>query len=247
MKKNLLFHCHIKDTNDLSDSLNFNLKCLQTYIDVFDGKKIVSIATENPESFEIQSCCTKIPLIKRFDEIKIVKNDPHNRESESLLEMLNEVRNFRDSMTFYAHSKGSTWPLNECLKNWILSMYFFNLEKNRIYETESHFLSGYVTSGILKKDCKWNFDNLSGDWHYSGAFFWFSNDEFFKHDWKTFSKGRMSLETYLGQRIPTEKAVCSFVNRSYNFSIDDALWESEIQPQLIGEESFKKYKSLFDS
>jgi len=246
MKKNILFHCYIKNINELNESLCFGLKCLQNYMSVFDGKKVITITLDQPELFDHQKFSEKIELINLFDEVIVMKNNSHNRESESLIEMLESVKSIKNSMTFYAHTKGSTWSLDSCLKNWILSMYFFNLEQSRIDKVEENFISGYTTSGILKKDCRWNINGLSGEWHYSGAFFWINNEELFKYNWQTLVKGRMSLEAYLGQRIPTEKAACNFVCRNYNFLIDDLLWESEIRTPLIGNEEFKKYKEIFD-
>lgn len=54
----------------------------------------------------------------------------------------------------------------------------------------------------------------------------------------------MALESYLGQMVDSAEAFCGFVDKPFNFNIDEQLWESEIRPETIGETAFEKYSSL---
>jgi hypothetical protein len=209
---------------------------------VFDGNKTICVAMDVIGNSSKEDLIKNIPVMSQFDEIITIQNNPTNRESESLLLLLESVMGYNHSMTFYAHNKGKTWQLDSILKNWILSMYYFNLEEPYLSAAEQAVGGDYVVSGILKKDCQWEFS----DWHYSGAFFWFNTEKLFHKNWKDFSTGRMALESYLGRRVDSKEAFCTFVTKSFNFHIDNDLWNTEIRPDTIGEESFNKYSSLLN-
>lgn len=246
MIKNLLFHCYLSDHIKISESTRFGLNVLKKYIKIFNGKKVACISLNNLE--EKTSICLEkdLSVFLEFDEIHYVKNHSENRESETLIRLLERVKCSKDSITFYAHTKGSTHNLDSNLKNWILSLYFFNLEEEFVKKVEQNLKGRYTTSGILKKDCRWHDPSIQGDWHYSGAFFWLCDEKFFRENWQSFNKGRMSLESYLGQRISSSEASCTFIDRDYNFHIDDSLWNESIKIELIGKETFSKYKKNFD-
>lgn len=246
MKKNLLFHCYLNSLECPTESTTFNLRCLEKFLSVFDGKKVLNVALDNTNSVNKHNVLSRFPAFQVFDEILFTQNDSTSRESSSLVSLLESVQHLENSITFYGHSKGSTHPLDSCLRNWILSMYFFNLEETYLEEVEKKLSGDFITSGILKKDCKWDSPDISGEWHYSGAFFWFSS-RLFDLDWKSFSKGRMSLESYLGQRVPTEKAHSTFVSRPYNFHIDNELWATEISDKKIEKSSHDRYAQLLST
>ena len=92
MKKNLLYHCYIKDIDDINETMIFNLKCLETYIDVFDSKKIVYVAVDSVRRYSNEKIVEALPILKRFDEIHLFENHPIHRESESLIILLSHVK-----------------------------------------------------------------------------------------------------------------------------------------------------------
>jgi len=217
MKKNFLYHCYIKNIDEIDESTKFSLRCINNYIHIFDGKKIVYIALDNLDDSIKNTILKNFSVLSKFDDVIFTNNHSTDRESVTFIELLESVKDCEDSMTFYAHNKGSTWPLDNCLKNWIFSMFFFNLDDLYLKETETQLKQNYTTSGILKKDCKWHCPSIEGEWHYSGAFFWINNEKFFNYDWRKFKRGRMSIESYLGQRIHTSQAYSTFVTKNYNF------------------------------
>jgi len=241
-KKNLLFHCYLRNLETLDDTTLFHVKCIEKYQHLFDGKKIVYVAVDDT-NVSIGLLLSRFKFFGLFDKICIFKNHEINRESETLIEMLKDVRSNDRSITFYAHNKGSTHQLDSILKKWILYMYFFNLENSYTSKIQDLLHDDYVTCGVMKKNCSYHSHGASSDWHYSGAFFWFSQ-KLFEYDWHTFDKGRMSLEFYLGQRIPTEKAHSAFINRDYNFGIDQSLWEEELSVEKLGVDVVEKFNSL---
>jgi hypothetical protein len=209
-------------------------------MDVFDGKKTVCVAMDGISDSSKQDIIKNIPVMSLFDDVIPIQNHPTNRESESLLLLLESVIGYNDTITFYAHNKGKTWNLDSTLKNWILSMYFFNLEEPYLSTAETALAGDYAVSGILKKDCPWEF----GNWHYSGAFFWFNTEKLSFKNWNSFSKGRMAVESYLGQRVESAEAFCGFIHKDFDFHVDEHLWDTEIRPETIGEASFDKYSSF---
>ena len=242
MKKNLLYHCYIKDIGNINEPMIFNLKCLEMYIDIFDGKKIVYVAVDGVIRHSKEKIVEALPILKRFDEIHLFENHPIHRESESLIELLSHVKDSTDSITFYAHSKGNTHPIDDSLRNWIVCMYYFNLDGDYLKEAEQQLGGNYTTSGILKKDCKSG--GIIGDWHYSGAFFWINDEKFFKNEWSMGLRGQMALESYLGEKIKSSEAFSTFVTESFNFHMNDDLWKTKVNSETIGEKSYERYKTI---
>jgi hypothetical protein len=217
MKKNLLFYCFIQDIDQIDDATHLSLSCLKQYGICFNGQKIIFVGSNNPDGMD------KGKLNSLFEffcdaEIHIVRNNQDTRESEHFVDMLSSIEDL-DSMTFYAHNKGSTHALDEGLFHWIHMMYFFNLYKDVIPSIE-HVLSMKTMSGVFRKNSHYEIHGMSSEWHYSGAFFWFNMNKLTKiSEWKNARKHRMGLEFYPSSIISRIDSHCSFGEKNHNFDM----------------------------
>lgn len=230
MKRNLVFYCHIN-----SDNINLRIKehlyLLKKYSHVFTGEKIIFIAVDkfSPNTELLKS---------HFDflenaRISIVLNDEKNRESTYFFQQLFQLKEYSepDSITFYAHSKGSTYDndaskllpisynnnypifsyqdnmtiyISKHILNWITAMYYFNLENlNKVEEN----LKQNLFCGIFRIDYPTVFFDV--DWHYTGTFYWFSNRIFDIKDWYIKSVDRFSTESFPGKICNIEQSSLS--------------------------------------
>jgi len=236
MKKNLVFYCFFSDIKNIDEPTLLSLNLLREYKNVFSGQKIIYAAFDDPQSINFNDL-KEVFSFFTDPQIKIVPNNSENRESEYFIESLKNIIDV-NSLTFYAHNKGSTHKLDSSLKNWILAMFFFNLEM------KVDISNDIIFSGILRKIVKIN--DLDCDWHYSGAFFWFNTKNLFAiKNWDVMKKGRMSLESYPGNKVNLERSQSKFVSEFYNFHMNDELWEKTICPGLIGEDLYKKYITIW--
>lgn len=134
--------------------LDFNLRLLEQYIGMFDGKRIIKIADVKPY---------QIPDFLK--EAEIVHNDPINGESQHFKDSLSQID---QGYTFYAHAKGVSRVVNKPLRWWVTQSYHGNLKTRPD-------LDGYLTSGCFGK-LRAGSSRVPVPWHYSGSFFWFRKE-----------------------------------------------------------------------
>lgn len=198
MVKNLVSYLYIRDPNNIEDSLGVNLRCIQKYYHIFDGIRVIYISTDfqisEPQKDEI---LRKIGI----ESAEFVINDPESRESKFFIEQITKIRDLSipDSITFYHHSKGTTYG-NPNVDKWASSMYYFNLNEKNLDTVEGQFSNGKIFVGTFLVDFPsppW----VYSDWHFSGTFFWFSNSIFNVSGWDNFDFGRFSVESYPGEKV----------------------------------------------
>ena len=184
--KNLIYYCYFENS-EINEYAKYNLELLNKYLPIFNGQKIVKIAVDDLTKDNSH-------LIKFFPncDTQIVQNNKETRESEYFIQSIKEIKD-RNSITFFAHNKGSkSGDGNEVIKHWLLSMYFFNLDGMYLKFVENNLFRDKTFSGIMRitTPCSpW----VNSDWHYSGTFFWFNTDKLFNIDgWDNFTKGRFS-------------------------------------------------------
>lgn len=144
--------------NPDSIMLEYNLRFLKKYINVFDGQRIIKIAYDKyspPKS------------VVRDLGAEIVSNDPVLNEAPHFKESLSRLNN--NGITFYAHAKGVSRQVNKPLMLWVKIMYDYNLKT--LPDLSQKLFSGCF--GKLRPGS----EQVPVDWHYSGSFYWFRNDE----------------------------------------------------------------------
>lgn len=240
MIKNLVYYCYFENS-EVNEFANYNIKLLNRYLHIFDGQKIVKIAVDDLSKDNNH-------LVSLFPncEIEIVQNNKETRESEYFISSLKEIKD-KNSITFFAHNKGSKSgnPGNNVIKDWLLSMYFFNLEETYLNDIETNLNNNKTFSGIMRitTACPpW----VESDWHYSGTFFWFNTQKLFNIDgWDNFEKGRFSVESYPGKIVGLDQSHFTLCSENYNWnSYMPMIWNKYLTKEKIGKEQLNKYLQL---
>lgn len=230
--RNLIYYAYF-NVDNIPNYIHQHIFLLKKYSYVFDGEKIVYIATDDKITPDVES-----KLKSYFDflnaNITVVKNNPDTRESEYFIQQLEDLKKVKreGSITFYAHTKGSTYDTNDNVLKWLVSMYFFNLESQNLSNIESNLVDK-TFAGIFRIGfpCPpW----VTVDWHYSGTFFWFSDKLFDIDTWNVNVKDRFSVESYPGSK-------CG-VDQSY---ISEDLFNDYINSTLVGT-PYNRYDIRYD-
>lgn len=230
MVKNLVSYLYIRDPDNIEDSLGINLKCIKRYYHIFDGIKVIYISTDFPIG-DIQ----KNYILQKvgIDSAEFVINDPESRESKFFIEQISKIKDqsIPDSITFYHHSKGTTYG-NPNVDKWTFSMYYFNLNDRNLSIVERELSGGKAFVGTFLVDYPsppW----VYSDWHFSGTFFWFSNSIFDIPNWDKFDVGRFFVESYPGERVKIDMSHNLDGLSNMGYDLRYSYYWREVFPNLV--------------
>lgn len=202
----------------------WNLQELFKRIDIFNGRRIIAIATgEGCDPLRkvdaILSCLFgHAPSYRHEHEQIITKVEDTLWENTTFIPLLTKLKGDfdPDSITFYGHSKGVTrskpghvwagWEHDLCAHVWAEAMYHYNLDM--IENVESKFNKGYQTVGCFRRIGKWAQFHPDNTWHYSGNFFWVNQTSLFKRDWTKIEPTKFGPEGYVGSLFHLEESAC---------------------------------------
>lgn len=241
MIKNLIVYNYISDINHVLVN-----KYLFLYKNVFDGIKVIYHATDIDLNDTEKNFLHNLYSFLSPTIVKFVRNHPENRESEYFISQLNDIKELseKDSITFYTHSKGSTYNTRN-VNRWAACMYFFNLEKDNLRKIESGLSQDKIFAGIFRVDfpCPpW----VHSDWHFSGTFFWFSHKLFEIDGWNSHYVDRFSTESYPGFKVDISKSynVDDIINHGCDLRYD-YYWDTFFQPSIIGVNKYERFYQDF--
>lgn len=198
--KNLIYFIYYG--GKLTHYHRLNLRLLNKYWSVFNGKKVVKVAVDGKAFLEPLKS-----LLPSDCQIEIVDN---NRILGESVHFIDSIKRVKDGITFYAHCKGVSRPVWSGLDLWIEQLYKGNLET-------IPDLSNKIFSGVCGKllPCP---PYVPQDFHYSGSFYWF-NTEKVKARIKDYQMDRYLTERFPG--IIAKPSECLFgypySNKNLNF------------------------------
>ena len=171
---NLLYHVWPVASNDL---WRWNVEQLLKRIDLFNGRRVVAIATD-------EETTSADEVVRAFGGrgITFIKtaNDARLREAGTFIQLLETVKTDDPTQaTFYAHSKGVSRArtVHAVEKRWAECMYHYCLD---FPERAAEALSRKAMYGV-------SFE-LEKLWIYPGTFWWFHNASLFaRPDWNVLS------------------------------------------------------------
>jgi hypothetical protein len=134
--------------------------------ELFDGLKLVSIAVDHSTDLPREA----VSAFRRHGfDCQIVDNDVGLGEGASFGGMLEHVTKFPGE-TFYCHAKGSTHAPDAPSQRWADLMFHLCLD----YPDRT---SAILHDNPIAGPCRRIEKRMGVDWHYSGTFFWFRNQE----------------------------------------------------------------------
>lgn len=213
-KRNLIyFVCPFKSNNEW----RLNIRELMKYWDIFNGKKIVTVARGD----ELACLQTVKKEFKDYRSVKFltVSNDRELGEVKPFKNMLELVQSLDPcEFTFYAHAKGvspkyqnrTNRHFMKTIRIWRNSMYHYCLrDSNQI----NRVLSDFSCCGCFKNTACVGLGHPSSKWHFAGTYFWFNNKQLFRlDDWEKVEGDRWAVEGYLGCKLPESEAYSLFAH-----------------------------------
>lgn len=169
---NLLYHIWPVASNDL---WRWNVEQLLQRIDLFNGKRVVAIVTDEET---VSADEVKRAFGSHRVEFLTLENDVRLREAGTFLQLLKTVQTKdRSVATFYAHAKGVSRArsVHAVEKAWAACMYHYCLD-----------FPERVTEALSRKSMYGVSFKVETTWIYPGTFWWFHNASLFEQpDWNT--------------------------------------------------------------
>jgi hypothetical protein len=228
----------------------WNVAELLKRIDLFNGRRIITIATE-PEGAAADGRRVDPPeaVVAAFAghdvEFRFVKNDPVRGEAPHFLPAMREIASTNPSeAVFYAHAKGITrfHGQAEAVRAWTAAMYRHNLDRigevaevlrrwpcagiAKAYGYPDTFLTGKARATFSEAGLPWH------GWHFAGTFWWVRHDALFSHPgWDKIEVYKYSTEKYLANFFSAEEALClAYDNCEAPYEMQT--WAAEIDQTL---------------
>lgn len=211
--RNLIYHI----TPFQNDVWKRNVCQLLKRMHVFNGKKIIAIATDSSTAHysEVERCF-------REHDVKFLhyENNQIFRETVSWYGLLDEVVSVDpEEATFYAHAKGVTRPDNAIITNWRNAMYHYLLDDMDVI---TKALDAYPCvgthrqfhwPGTLRKARHLAQELRDQEWHYAGTFFWFRNKDLFSQPkWRQPGISGYLVEFYLSLFFKHSESFCAYLD-----------------------------------
>jgi hypothetical protein len=220
MKRNLIYYvCPIAGSRREWEN---NISVLLQYIHVFNGRKIITIATGHGMSDPKE-------VSSYFDgcECEIIEtpNDPDYCEVIPFMKAMWKLK------SPWYQGDGVWSDQISSIRIWRNLMYYYNL--NDIDKVEDVLQNGYAAYGAFKAT-----EGFITPWYYAGTFWWFKHDRVFStYEWEKIRMMRHGIEMYLAEFLPKESAFCDFSDCDdgtgwHKFSDDQ--WQNLLDRYTIG-------------
>ena len=164
-----------------------NVAALKQRIGLFNGRRIVAIATGNPiRKRGIRPANLDSPdmVINEFGdsgcEFQIVQNDRRLGEVVAWRQLWERVLpGGSDDVTFYGHAKGVTRQIHPTVSRWTEILYETCLDYWPLVQQQ---LREFPVTGSFKK-LGYCFPGVPSTFHYSGTFVWYRNADLASRNW----------------------------------------------------------------
>lgn len=218
--RNLLYYICPISNNGVWQS---NVRQLLRHIDLFNGKRIIAIATGGLHRPRMRMIGLDAPeaVQEAFAghdcEFLTFRNDRVWGESVAWPTLWSKVLPGEpQEVTFYAHAKGVSRPQHQTVHRWAMMMYEVLLSD---WPTVQESLTRYSVVCAFKK-LGYGFDGVPSTWHPTGTFAWVRNADLAARPWHDDFQRAISITS---RQNPPRQAWCTESVWGMTFSPDEAV------------------------
>ena len=191
----------------------WNVDQILKRIDLFNGRRIVSIAIDNSTDSPDK---VKKRFGKAVSEYIVVKNVSKYREVVPFVPVLSVLESLNpNEVTFCGHAKGIrqdivTWNGHtNPVRNWTEAMYITTLDN---WPLISDLLKDKAMAGSFRRFGQFRVKG-SKKWHYSGTFYWFRHIDVFSKNWQYVPLRFWGTEAWPGCLFESNDTACIFADK----------------------------------
>lgn len=199
-----------------NDNWKWNLDQVATRQHLFDGKRVLAIASETAEKTggKILTTVTPDEVIEYsksigldWTHIQAFKNNSRLREVATFPWLLEQVESTNSNeVTFACHAKGVTHSADSITMRWAEKQYHVCLDD---WQTVCRALGQYSMAGSFRRFGQFTTPG-NNRWHYSGTNYWFRHDDVFTRDWRKLDKQFFGTESWPAHLFKAGEVACLF-------------------------------------
>lgn len=236
-RRHLLYHIYPHQENG---AWQFNCDQLLKRIDLFDGRRMVAIAT-GPETDSAAD--VKAYLAGHDIAFREYRNDHGKQEMISFRDQIEALSKIgRRDAIFRAHAKGVTHSTKATRRHgrpradfWtthmpklVASLYESNLDSwDEVRQgLETHpFVGAYKIYNAFQSLYRWA---------YAGSFYWFDAQAVYRRNWRKIGGAFYHCEAWPGDVVPAIEGACLFHDHVGNFGklANEKHWQRIVAPEL---------------
>lgn len=171
---------------------------LRRHVGLFTGRRLVHVACDHT-TVPVEAVRRELPD-PRFEIITSPNASDHER-TPFVSRLLPAVIDL-DGWTFYAHGKGSAYPVGPLQRRmwaWASRLWMYNCRPSIVDSLRNPRMDAW---GCFKLQMP----HAQSPWHYSGTYFWFRNSAARAVDWRNLAPGRYAVESWPGRMFDFAKA-----------------------------------------
>lgn len=225
--RHLMFHVFPTRGGDM---WRWNCDQLLRRADAFNGRRLVSIATDGSTE---PAAAVKEHLRGFTEEFLEFRNEPQLREVVSFVPMLERLEKYQSDqdLTFSCHAKGARHKIdagnpNSTLPLWTRAMFETLLDSPQV---ACKALETAATYGTFRRFGSHQHGGW-GIWHFTGTFYWFRNRDAFRRNWRYLPRRFYGTEAWPGLMFRPEEAATVIDSVADLYKLD--YWQHVIEPQL---------------
>jgi hypothetical protein len=208
------------------DSWKWNLQELSKRWELFNGKRILGIASDDQSAKPQAVIDYAASLGMTFDHVLVAKNKAKLREVvlfEPMLKLLHPQSAGENEVVFSGHAKGQKYIDSSYTRDWADVMYRVNLDH---WPSVENALSTSLFAGAFRE---YGLFHRGFDWIYSGTFYWWRLAEIGKRQWNNVDQWFGGTESWPGKLCDPRESACLFMNNSTRL-YDKSYWKNAVWP-----------------
>jgi SAM-dependent methyltransferase len=227
--RHLVYHCYPRR----GSWWPARIYALRDRLELFNGRRIIAVVTD--ETTDAAADVFDALAGHRFTHITL-PNNRDRREGVTLVPLLECIEDLVGSehATLWGHAKGVTRGDDAGVRRWTKTLETLLLDYWPVVEEQ---LTRKACVGAFKKlGAGWGPHESLSDWHYSGSWFWFRNDQLFPRDnWRWHDHWWGAAESYPSCHWTSDDAGTLFglseVPHMNLYKTD--YWETHVEPDLV--------------
>lgn len=228
-KRNLMFY--LLPLRHSGRVWQWHVEQLRRYLPLFNGRRIVTIATPGPES---KLAIEPAELVRQefgedAESIEFLErpNDADYWELPAFREMLESLASTAaDEATFYFHAKGVRRARQGAIRPWCQEIYRHNL--GRIDDAQESLRYWQACGIAARNQDPTNLASRAGGWHFAGTGFWFRHDALFRRpNWREIKPHSHAVEGYLATQFSRDEVFC-LAHDAIGDVYEPAVWQRAI-------------------